>query len=311
MSLDDMSMLMNGQENPAQPQIDLTVNATLEVTVTDEYTSMREGAPAELHRTFDVIDRSQSMEMEIDVMGQVQSNSSSTGAKSDLVGTTVVFRWDEDAEEYVTTFPDDGGDPELLENLAEDMDLRTLLPDGEVSEGDEWKIEPIDLKDIFAPGGDLKLVPEESDGEDMFGMNPDMGSQEDWFSEDVEGEVTATFKGTRKTDEGVLLGVIVLSIEISNAVDMTEKAREGLAAQDLPPGVDKLEVNSTDIEISIKGEATLLWDIAQGCAHSFEFSAEVSLLVDSSMGISAQGMDMDIEQTMELSGHTTTRVTVE
>ena len=164
----------------------------------------------------------------------------------------------------------------------------------------------------MSPGGDLKLVPEESDGADAFGgMSPEMGGQDDWFNEDMEGEITATFQGTRETEDGVRVAVIVYAIEISNGVDITEETREGLESQDLPPGVDEMEINSTDIEVAIEGEATLLWNLAEGYLHSFDLGAEIEFLVESSMNMSVQGMDMEIENSMEFSGNLTLEASVD
>ncbi len=312
MSLDDMAMLMNGQESPMQPDLQLDISATTEIQVTDEYVKMRDGSPAQLERTYDSLEQGQDISMEIDIMDNVQSNEMSVGAESELEGETVVFRWDEDKGEFVAAFPDDGGDEELLVGLREDMDLRGLLPDGEVEEGDEWQIAPIALRDVLSPGGDLKMIPEEVDPEAMFGgMSPEMGSADDWFNEDMEGEVKATFQGTRETDDGVMVGVVVYAIEISNGVDLTEKTREGLEDQELPPGVEDMSVNSTDIEITIESEATLLWNLEGGYVHSFEMSGDFGFLVDSSMDISAQGMELEIEQAMEFSGTMNASVSVD
>jgi len=311
LSLDDMSMLMNGQESPMMPEIEMTITSNLEVAVSDEYVTMRDGAPGKLLRTYDTLEQGQSMEMEIDIMGQVQSQDQDVPAKSELEGETIAFKWNEEEGEFVAAFPEGEGNEDLLENLIEDMDLRALLPESEVSDGDEWKIDPAALATVLTPGGDLKFVPEENDSEDMMGMNSEMGDFSDWFSEDIEGEITATFTGTRETDEGVNVGVIVLSIEIANAVDMTEKVQEQMENADLPGEVGSMEMNSMDIALEFEGEGTMLWNLAEGCAHSFELSGDITLQVEMSMSISAQGMDMEIEQSLELSGSMSTEASIE
>lgn len=303
MSLDDMSMLMNGNESPMMPDISLQVSAGFELQVTDEYVKMREGAPATLSRTYESMDQTRNSEMEMDIMGQVTSQDSSAGSESELEGSTVHFKWNSDEGDYKPSFPDDEGEAELLEGLTEDLDFRSLLPDDEVSEGDEWKVEPIALRDILLPGGDLKLIPEESDDEaDMMGMNSDVGSANDWFTDDLEGEVLATFAGMRETEGGTKVAAITFTFEITNAVDLTESMQEGMDDADLPPEVGEMELNSVDLELELEGEGTLLWDISAGCAHSFEMESDLALLMDVSMDISAQGMDMNIEQSLEFSG---------
>ena len=236
MTLDDMSMLMNGQESPMQPQIDMSIDSELELVVTDEYVAMGDGAPRKLARTYDTISMTRSMEMEMDIMGQVQSNSDSSDAESELEGETVHFTADDEGE-YAPSFPGDEGDEELLEALTEDMDFRALLPEGEVEEGDEWKVSAAGLKNIMVPGGDLKLASSSEGAEGGMGMgDAEIGDFQDWFTEDIDGEVVATFSGMKETEDGVSVAVIELTIELANAVDLTEKVRESMADAELPEG---------------------------------------------------------------------------
>ena len=260
MSLDDMQMTMNGQEPPMMPEMDLTVTQVSEVEISDEYISVRAGMPLEIERTFDSLSMNSEMAMEVDMMGQVQSEEMPSTASSELEGTTVTFKWDADEEEYVIAFTDGEGDKDLLEGLTADMDFRSLLPDGEVDVDDEWGVDISAFTAVMAPGGDLKLISEEVES-GMMGMNSEFGSTSDWFSEDVEGEVTATFTGTRESDDGVALAVIEITVEIENAVDMTDMMMEAMDDAELPPEV--------------------------------------------------QGMEMEMEQVMEMSGTMTTSVTFE
>jgi len=304
MVLDDFSMLMNGQESPMTPDMSMENTVEFELVVSDEYVEMGDGAPAKLLRTFETLESNRSSAMEVDMMGQVQSSDSSAGAESELEGATVQFKWDEDTGEFTVSFPDDDGDEELLEGLLEDLDLRMFLPEEEVAEGDEWKVDPLALQTILAPGGDLKLVPEESDGDDemMMGMNSDAGNTGDWFNEDLEGEVTATLEGMREADDGTQVAVIAIRFEISNAVDVTEEARKEMEEAELPPEVTSMDLQSADIEMELEGEGTLLWNVAKGCAYSCEVEADLTLIVDAAVDIAAGGMEMEIEQGMEFSG---------
>ena len=121
MSLDDMQMTMNGQEPPMMPEMDLTVSLVNEVEISDEYLSVRAGRPLEIERTFDSLSMDSEMAMEIDMMGQVQSEEMPSTASSELEGTTVTFKWDADEEEYVIAFTDGEGD-----TLVEDFSLGLL-----------------------------------------------------------------------------------------------------------------------------------------------------------------------------------------
>jgi hypothetical protein len=311
LSLDEMSMMMGGQPSPMTPNIELTTESTTTIEIVDDYDKMGDGAPKKLTRTYQTLSKSESKEMEMEVMGQVTNQDSSNDAASELEGVSVVFSWDDDAGEYVASFPDEDGDEELLENLSEDMDFRGLLPDGDVDEGDEWKLDPIDLGDLLAAGGDLKFVPEDSEDEDPMSMGGDMGSANDWFNEDIEGEAKAVFEGTRKTDDGVEVGVIKLTFAISNAIDATEEAQEAMENGEMPPGVEDMSINSVDVEVELEGEGTLLWNLKEGYLYSFDVTSEMLLNMDMSMSISAQGMDIEIDQGMEFAGDMSTSVTVQ
>jgi hypothetical protein len=190
------------------------------------------------------------------------------------------------------------------------MDFRSLLPDGEVDVDDEWGVDISAFTAVMAPGGDLKLISEEVES-GMMGMNSEFGSTSDWFSEDVEGEVTATFTGTRESDDGVALAVIEITVEIENAVDMTDMMMEAMDDAELPPEVQGMEIDHMDIEVAVEAEGTLMWNLEEGRAESFELSGSFEFIMDMGMAISAQGMEMEMEQVMEMSGTTTTSVTFE
>ncbi len=308
LTLDEMGMLLNGQESPMMPAIEMSMTTSFDVTVTDEYTAMADGRVKKFNRTFDSIHSSTDLEMEIDIMGQVQNQDMSMPSTSELEGVKVVFTLDDEGD-YVPSFPEDEGDEKLLAGLTEDMDLLAFLPPGEVEEGDEWTIDPTSLGSALAPGGDLKLRPEEMDGADMMGMNQEMGDLSDWFSDDIEGEVKGTFKGTRETEDGVKVAVIAITIDITNAVDLTEMMQEGM--ENMPAEAGEMELSSMEMALAIEGEGTLLWDLAGGCAHSFELTGDFSMQMDIAMNISAQGQEMEIEQSMEFSGSLTNTATFE
>lgn len=292
------------------PEMEMSVSVVNEIEVTDEYVSVRDGMPRMLERTFDSLASDTEMAMEIDMMGQIQSEEVPTSASSDLEGVTVTFEWDGDEQEYVPGFSEGEGDEELLENLMEDMDFRSLLPDGEVDVDDEWEVDLAAFTAVLAPGGDLKLVPEDMDT-GMMGMNSNFGSFSDWVGDGVEGEVLATFRGTRESEDGASVGVIEVVVEIESAVDLTDMVLEAMDEAELPPEVQDMEIDHMDLEITIEAEGTLLWDLEEGRAESFELSGDFEFTMDMGMAISAQGMEMEMEQVMEMSGTMTSTATFE
>jgi hypothetical protein len=307
--LDDMSMLMNGEDSPMTPQMEMDMEMTSIITVSDEYVSVSDGRPTELSRTFDTITQEMDIAVSVEMMGETQDEDMGGSGSSELEGKTVVFSWDDEAEEFDISFADDEGDEELLANLIEDMDLRVLLPDGEVSEGDAWDIPLPGLVDILAPGGDLKLDIE-MEGQEM-GMGPDpamMANMREMLADMLEGEATATYVGTRDID-GTTVAVIELEIEIDTARDMSELIEEMMEQQ----GVEGMEMNidRVDVEFALETSGELLWNVGAGHVHSLSLEGEVAVAMDMEMGMDMGGQELSFEMSMEMSGTILTTVETE
>jgi hypothetical protein len=310
LTLDQMNMTLNGQENPMMPDMDMSMTSKLKVQVTDEYVALRENAPKTLRRTFDELANSMSMSMQVEMMGNSQSQDKTVDSESELEGKTIVFSWSEEDGEYKKRFDPEGEDEELLESVLEDMDLRALLPKGEVAEGETWSIDVKGLLPILSPGGDLKLVP--TDSEDiMEGGMPGVGSMTDWIGDLLEGEATGTFAGMREVD-GVKVAVIKVEIDIQSARDMTDIVLAAMEKAEMPPEVQNMEFEHVDVEFELEAEGELFWDAAVGRARSFHMSGPTSVTMDMGMSIEVpQQGSMTIEQVMEMSGTSNISVTFE
>lgn len=308
-SLDDMTMLMNGEENPMMPQIEMDMVMESVVGITDTYDSVANGKPRKLTRTFDEISTEMDISMVMDMMGQVQEENPTGSGSSDLEGETVVFTWDSDDEEYVVSFAEDEGDEDLLENLVEDMDLRALLPKDEVREGDSWDLPLISLLDILGPGGDLKLN-FEMDGQDVGGGPPPemLVDFREMFGEMLEGEATATFAGMTEVD-GVSLAVIEIEIEIDTAKDMSELIEE-LMGEQIPEGME-FNLDRVDIEFAYEASGQCLWNVRAGHAHSLSLEGEAIIAMDLEINMDFGGQSMVMEMSMEMSGEMTTEMETE
>lgn len=305
-SLDDMSMVMNGAEMDASMLgMEMTTSTSQVVTVVDKYEALGSGRPTSLRRTFEELSSATSIAMSNAMMGDQDVDAPGS---SELEGLTVVFTWDDDAGEYEVAFADDSdGDADLLEGLAEELDLRGLLPEGEVSEGDAWDIEPDMLRQVFAPGGAVKIEPKEAG---MMGMQSPQFSQDQMLGE-FDGEVAAEYVGTREED-GVRVAVIRISADISSARDLTDVVDEAMAEMELPEGMElEMEVESFDMEFMFEGEGELLWNLGTGLIHSLHLSGEVNQTIDTAMNMNAGGMEQALEQSMSLSGTHTVTITTE
>jgi hypothetical protein len=183
------------------------------------------------------------------------------------------------------------------------MDLRALLPEGEVEEGAEWELDPKELVDVIAPGGNLAFKAKEA-SDDAMGMGPSgMENMADMFGDDVGGKCKATFAGMREV-EGQSYAVVRLVIDIKAKTDMTETIRERMAEQQPPEGLDAMEFKSVDMEYALDAEGELLWNVGGGHFHALELSGTTSFKMDQSMSLKIQGRDMDIDQSMEFEGTT-------
>jgi hypothetical protein len=301
-SLDHMSSSINGQENPAMPQITMNFTTNQKVVVTDDYVSNRDGAPKKLKRRFDDIGSDVTMSMKMEVMGESHDQDKTSKSKSQLVGKAVTFTWDADAKEYKKAFDPASENGDVLKGLKEDMDLRVLLPENEVKEGDEWDVNVKSLASVLGPGGDLALVPEEKEASGMdMGMTGGMSSMSEMLGEMLEGDAKAKFTGTRDVG-GTKMAVIKLTVKIASSKDMTDVVKEAMKKQKLPQDME-MKFDHMDIDLKIEGEGELVWDTAAGHAHSFEMSGPIHVNMDMSMKITPPGQGaMSIEQRMELSG---------
>jgi len=286
--------------------MEMTTKAKTVVAVTDTYLALGEGQPAKLQRKFDELSNSTEVAMSNQMMGDMDQEMEGV---SDLEGLTVVFTWDDDESDYTVEFAEDSdGDDELLDGLVESLDLRGLLPDGEVKEGESWDVEPEVLLEVFAPGGSVKIAPEELD--QMMSMNAPTPSPYEMLG-DFEGDVTAVFEGVREEGD-VRVAVINLNIDVSSAKDMTEFMEEMMSAMEMPEGMEiEMDIESMDMEFAIEGEATLLWNLESGLLYGFQLEGEVDQAMDTAMNMSMGEMEQSIEQSMSLSGSQSVTITTD
>lgn len=303
-SLDDLQMSMGGNPQPMPGEMEMTQSMTTEIEVTDVIVEMRGGAPKMLKRSFDKLSGNGTMSMSMPPMGD---NSTDMTAESDLEGKRVKFSWNEDESKYVASYDESEGDAELLENLVEDMDLREFLPKSEVEVGATWEPSAGALRAMIAPGGGLGLIP--TGGEGGMGGMPGMERMDmsSMMSGDFDGTCSAEYKGIREVD-GRKLGEILVTFDVSTAVDMTDEV-SGMI-DEMPDGVQSMEIDHMDIEFTWNGEATIRWDVASGHVASAEAHGDITTRMDTGMQIAAGGREMSIETTFEMSGKVDSKLVV-
>ena len=299
LSLDDMEMSLNGQPSPMQIEMEMDMTMNQHVVVSDEISSVSDGRPAKLVRSFDEL--SQQSDFKVEMAQMPQGNQErSVKAESELQGKKVTFTWDADSSSYKTAFEGEG-DAALLEGLEEDMDLTVLLPTTEVKEGDSWQIDVKRLRTLLAYGGNLKLKPTEG-AEGADGM-PGMDNMTDFssvFGELLEGDAKGEYRGTREVD-GTQCQVIHVKLDVNASADISDKVQE--AMKDLPnEQIQSMKIERMDLEMELDGEGDLYWDPAKGVAHSFELTGTTNLNMDMGMAVSMGEQPMNIEQSFKLSG---------
>ena len=301
MSLTEVRMVQNGQEiDPSQMGMEITIVSTADYNWLDTYGEAREnGAPKTLSRQFVDLSNSASVSQST-IMG---SQDIDVGSQSELTDQLVNFTWDADSEEYVASFPEDSkADPELLTDLTMPSDLTFLLPAGEVEVGAEWKADLDKLAELLGPGGDLKLKPNEDDlPEEASGQTTGTEFSMAEMLGEVDGVIVCTYLGTR-TEDGFTFAVIQVEIEISASNDMTEMMREQMENSDSVEVGPDMEFNSVDAVLEIDGAGELHWDQRAGHFVAFEFSGEITQVIDVSMSLTMGTQALEIEQAMTMAG---------
>jgi len=268
----EIVMIFNGEENEQDSEIPEVTRRTLEtVQYTDEFLEVEDGRPTKVSRTFEELSYVQT-EVRTDEDGDEIENVDE--GKSELADVSVLFEWDDEDEEYTTTFADEDSelDEELLETLELTGHLCSLLTDAELEEGDEWDLDVDVFRKMCAPGGDHSVVMEsEAANEDDENDDEEYTEQ---FNDNLEGDITAEFKETRDED-GVEVAVIGLTVELSTEVELLEEITVNFDTDgEIEAGEGQI-VRTHQVYYDLEGE--LLWNIDEGRAFSFVLEGDAEL----------------------------------
>ena len=118
---------------------------------------------------------------------------------------------------------------------------------------------------------------------------------------EVDCVIVCTYLGTR-TEDGFTFAVIQVEIEISASNDMTEMMREQMENSDSVEVGPDMEFNSVDAVLEIDGAGELHWDQRAGHFVAFEFSGEITQVIDVSMSLTMGTQALEIEQAMTMAG---------
>jgi hypothetical protein len=294
--------IFNDEENEVEVADIEIVRKTVEhVSFTDDFLEVDDGRAVKVERMYDELTMVSTEEW-VDAEGESGENLDE--GESVLVGSAVLFRWDEDDEEYVKSFvdEDEGLDEDLLEKLEFTGHLIECLTDKDLEEGDTWELDVETFGIMVVPGGDHSVIME---------SDPD-GEQDEYdeeyrrqFDENLDGEIVAEYKGTRDED-GVEVAVIGLTVELTTEVEMEEDVNVNFDINGETQEGDGTNTRTFETGYELEGE--LLWNIAGGHAFSFELAGDTELEMVVSFKAEVGDFSMENRTTRTFEGTVTHRI---
>ncbi len=296
LAVKEASISFNGEPVPADSIEQLTAQQlmlSIAIDVTETFRATKDGAPVDLLRGYDKI------ELKLEIGDEVQEPE----GDNDLEGKSVQFLWDAKESEYKKSFHESKGDDALLESLDADMEVRALLPDKKVGEGDTWDVSGDDLAALFFPGGIA------AGGGDGSGEGPDVEAITDEFAKQLETafkefKVTCTYTGTRDA-AGTKVGEITFVYDGKASLDLDPILKQ---AEEMGGGGIDMEFSSS-ASMTLRGEGALLWDLATGVMYTYEMKAELGLDVNIEAHAQQEGMEFDVSMSGSIGGDVTWAMT--
>jgi len=279
--LDDLSVRLGGEPiDPAAlgPGEDEGLRFGYAIGTSDEYREVGDGRPEDLVRTFREL-------------GSWFEDGEAEGAgpgpeddpKEHLVGRTVRYVWDGSRQTYLRSFVGDDGGEDGLVQLAEDLDLRALLPDGPVARGESWEVGGVALAGVLLPGLDLER--EDALQSATFAGLPE-GIATGLLEVLPELSATCTYGGARREGEAVIAQVD-LAGEIATELDV---APELLGAE---PPAEELSIEGARARVRLAFRGTCRWNVGEGRFESFELRGEGTTVLELELRVVA--LDLPVE----------------
>lgn len=269
-----ISMKVGDHELPSEMMEDSATSfkSRQKLVVEDEYREVGDERPVKLARKF--VEMSDKSEQRVRMPGMEETQETDKDKESPLEGKTVLFTWNEKDGEYAKEWVGDGADDALLDGLEQAFDFQEIVPSKSVSEGDTWKIDLADFDYVLGPCGKLAFRGDDDDDDDDDGE----------FQENLTGEVTLTYKGTREED--------------GRKVAVVAAVLNGKTFQDRDPeeGADMRQ----DYDLELEGE--FLWDAAAKRLASYKLAGEVTCAVKVQQEVDMGGETGELLIEIELGG---------
>ena len=167
------------------------------------------------------------------------------------------------------------------------MDLRVLLPERSVTNGDTWQVTGENLGPLFLPGG---LVGS-ADGDAEFAqakdwMNTELGDLARNFT------VSCKYKGEREAG-GAKVREIAFTLEGKGTIDVAALLAKAIEdAEEMPE-----HTLDASADLAVTGEGTLLWDAGAGRMHAFTMKSDATAGVKMDMSFEVEGETYEVTMT--------------
>lgn len=246
------------------------ISGSMGIQFVDEYVRCAENLPLEFVRT---IRESQAQGKANITYASGQKFEEPSRSMTPLRKQNIRFTWVESEGDWSRAYEKIDAEEPWLRPLRGEFELLPLLPKSPVKPGETWSIDPATMRHVFAPGGNLQLVPT---GGGHFGRMMELGVAGDFadFFEPAGGSVGATYRGRRELDvDGVkvTVGVVELDLNLVSFADRVDLYRMAM------PSAERRESSRTDsvpIEYTLQGKGELLWNLALNRAHSLHIEGQ-------------------------------------
>jgi hypothetical protein len=269
--LSSIERVLDGQPSPMQAP-ELEGECRRELVVLDVYAELAGGLPKRLERDFESI--SGHSVLSIATTAEPEVLEVHLASPHEDAKVTIERKEPSAAPAFRVRGSDAASSPQFA-GLREDLDLRALVAEEGVEEGDHWTIDAATLADVFAPGGALDLAPKTGDLPLSAYLEPeDVGGTTLCCLADnageLSGEVLCTWRSTKKEGEASW-AVIELEWDSTTRSDVAPELLRRLVESGDDSMRDQL---SMLMSWKSTGQGELTWDLAAHRARSFELKLE-------------------------------------
>ncbi len=283
----DSSVMTAGEDKQSSDR-GFAITTERRLTAVDEIRAVGEGRPLEVRREY----RLAEMVAEMKPLENPEAQSNSVRLTSPLADKSVVWNWIPSEGQFGRYYDGVEDKESLLPLLREDLAARSLLPAGPVAIGDTWAIDPMDLRSILEPGGQLSLASEKGSRFLMRSVRTGIGGG---LHLAFEGKCAGTVQA--RLDQ-VTDGQAHMSIVLDRVRYVTELADHIVGEELARETADGRAASGGRLVIELSGTGILVWNIAAGRAIGLAVKGteEVEVTIRSSRG------DLDMVDRVKMVG---------